>query len=896
MSLTRSVKILHVDDEPTFGDLVQTVLPRERDNFDVVTKTNPRDVLPYLDANDVDCVVSDYDMPQSNGLELLETVREEYPNLPFILFTGKGTEKVASKAISAGVTDYLQKERGQDQFKLLANRIENAVESNEHQQKVAEMNRRFEAVLETMSAAVFLKNANGRYLLVNDAFRDLFGMDSEKDITGITDEDLFPQERIEKYQGDDMQILQTGEMVETVEQVPTDTGIQTHLTRKSPVYDEHGEINAICGVTTDITEQKKREETIRTLKERFELAVEGANLGVWDWDMTTDAVEFNEQWATMLGYSIDDIEPTLDAWEQRVHPDDLPTVEDALEAHKNGETRYYDTEHRMRTASGEWKWIRDIGQIFERGEDGTPQRAVGIHIDIDDRKRAEQALKEERDLFTRGPVVVFRWKEREQWPVNYVSSNVTDVLGYQPEAFLSGEIRFADIIHEDDRTRVLTTWQQQEETTDSFFHDPYRIRTKGGDLRWVLSQTIELHNDGVSERIGYIIDITEQRKTEQQLDKYATTFSQLQNTTRELLRATEPDEAARVVIDSLETVFEFDVAGVWLSNESRTRLEPVAITNRGKRLVDETPTYSAETESLSWDAYVNQRTRKIDDMSVHEKRHNPQSPIQSELIFPLGEYGILNIGSETTSAFTTQDIERIEVWADTVTSALARLDQIQQLREREAELQRERDRLDEFASFVSHDLRNPLNIAYLRLELATKECDSPHLTDVQQALDRMDELTDDLLALAQQGNTIGETEPVHLEHFASQCWSNTEAGDARLEIQTDATVDADRSRLASMIENLFSNAVDHGGDDVTVTVGTLTHERGFYVADDGDGIPEGEDTRIFESGYSTDNESTGFGLAIVKQIADAHGWDICVTESETGGARFEITGVDCSPG
>lgn len=891
MPLARPVTILHVDDEATFGDFVQTVLPQERENFDVVTKTNPQDVLPYLDANDVDCVVSDFDMPQSNGLDLLETVREEYPALPFILFTGKGTEKVASKAISAGVTDYLQKERGKDQFKLLANRIENAVESNEHQQKVAEMNRRFEAVLETMSAAVFLKNTNGRYLLVNDAFRDLFGMANEKDITGITDGDLFPQDQIEKYQEDDTQVLQTGEMVETIEQVPTDAGMQTHLTRKSPVYDENGEINAICGVTTDITEQKKREETIRTLKERFELAVEGANLGVWDWDMTTDAVEFNEQWATMLGYSIDDIEPTLDAWERRVHPDDLPAVEEALEAHKNGETRYYDTEHRMRTAGGEWKWIRDIGQIFERGADGTPQRAVGIHIDIDDRKRAERALKEERDLFTRGPVVVFRWEETEQWPVNYVSSNVTEVLGYQSEAFLSETIQFVDIIHEDDRSRVLTEWQRQDETTDSFSFDPYRVQTKEGDVRWVLCQTIKPHGDGISERIGYIIDITEQRKAEQELDEYATTFSELQETTRKLLRATEPEEAATVVIDSLETVFEFDVAGIWLSNESQTRLEPTAITNRGKQLIDQQPTYSAETESLSWDAFVNQRMRKIDDMSAHEKRHNPQSPIQSELIVPLGEYGILNIGSETTAAFTAQDATRIEVWADTVTSALARLDQIQQLRARENELQRERDRLDEFASFVSHDLRNPLNMAYLRLELAADDCDSPHLDDVQQALDRMEELTDDLLALAQQGDTIGETESVHLEQLVSQCWNNTEAGGAKLDIQTDAIIDTDRSRLTSLIENLFANAVDHGGDDVTVTVGTLPHERGFYVADDGPGIPADEREQIFKSGYSTDNGSTGFGLAIVEQIADAHDWDIYVTESQTGGARFDITDV-----
>ncbi|MXR50088.1 PAS domain-containing protein [Halovenus sp. WSH3] len=889
MPVSRSVTVLHVDDDSNFGDLVQTVLTRERETFEVLTKTDPEQVLPCLDATAVDCVVSDYDLPGMNGLELLEVVRTEYPDLPFILFTGKGTEEVASRAISAGVTDYLQKQGGTDQFTVLANRIENAVESNRHRQEVTETNRQFEAVLETMSAVVFLKDEQGQYLLANDAFRDLFALDDDVDITNITDEDLFPPAQIEKYQADDREVFETGSVVETVEEVPTDDGVQINLTRKSPVYDESGEVTAICGVTTDITEQKRREETIRTLKERFELAVEGAHLGVWDWDLTTDAVEFNEQWAEMLGYSLDDIDPTLDAWERRVHPDDLPAVEEALEAHKNGATEYYDTEHRMRTASGDWKWIRDVGQIFERDDDGTPLRAVGIHIDIDDRKRAERALREERDLFTSGPVVVFRWEQTARLPVNYVSSNVTDVLGYDAEAFLSGRLRFADIVHEEDRGRVLR--HQHDGQTGSFTRDPYRVRTKSGGVRWVLSQTVELDGDGTAERIGYLIDVTERQRTEQQLDEYASTFDQLQETTGDLLRATTPEEVAEVAVDSLETVFEFDVACLWLADEHR-QLEPVAQTTRGDDLIGQVPTYSADTESLSWAAYDEQTIRKIDDTHAHERRHNPDTSIRSELIVPLGEFGVLNIGSRTTGAFSDRDVTRVDLWADTIQSALARVDQLQQLKRREAELQAERDRLDEFASFVSHDLRNPLSIASLRLELAMEECNSDHLRDAQQALDRMDGFIEDLLTLAKQGDTIGETEPIDLQHLVSRCWSGIESDAADIEIRDAVVLEADRNRLTSLIENLLTNAVTHGPDGVRITVGALPEEAGFYVADDGEGIPEADSKQVFESGYSTDADGTGIGLAIVEQIADAHGWDVRLTASETGGARFEITGVE----
>jgi PAS domain S-box-containing protein len=108
-------------------------------------------------------------------------------------------------------------------------------------------------------------------------------------------------------------------------------------------------------------------------------------------------VEFNEQWARMLGHSLDEIEPHLDAWERRVHPDDLGQVEAALENHIAAETDLYDTEHRMRTADGTWKWIRDIGKIVERDTDGEPVRAVGIHLDVDERKAYERTLECQRD-------------------------------------------------------------------------------------------------------------------------------------------------------------------------------------------------------------------------------------------------------------------------------------------------------------------------------------------------------------------------------------------------------------------------------------------------------------------------------------------------------------------
>ncbi|MFB6173115.1 MAG: PAS domain S-box protein [Halobacteriales archaeon] len=210
-------------------------------------------------------------------------------------------------------------------------------------------------------------------------------------------------------------------------------------------------------------------------------------------------------------------------------------------------------------------------------------------------------------------------------------------------------------------------------------------------------------------------------------------------------------------------------------------------------------------------------------------------------------------------------------------------------RERRRELERQNERLEEFTSVVSHDLRNPLNVAEGRLELAREECESEHLPEVARAHERMEALIEDLLTLAREGE-VGSLEPVDLDAVAEACWGNVDTSAATLVAETGRTVLADHARLQQLLENLFRNAVEHGGDSVTITIAAL--EDGFAVADDGPGIPPEDRERVFESGYSGSAGGTGFGLAIVEQIVEAHGWEIAVGESDAGGARFEITNVD----
>jgi len=215
---------------------------------------------------------------------------------------------------------------------------------------------------------------------------------------------------------------------------------------------------------------------------------------------------------------------------------------------------------------------------------------------------------------------------------------------------------------------------------------------------------------------------------------------------------------------------------------------------------------------------------------------------------------------------------------------------ITERKEYEEELQRQNERLEEFASVVSHDLRNPLNIVQGRIELARAEENGEHLDAAADALDRSLELIENLLALAREGEQVQEMESVDLAEVVRECWLTVETGEATLDTETDLAIRADRSRLRQLLENLVGNAIEHGG--TRVTVGDVAGGTGFYVADDGPGIPADERDRVFGAGYSTTEDGTGFGLNIVREIAEAHGWTVDVTEGAAGGARFEITGVD----
>lgn len=206
---------------------------------------------------------------------------------------------------------------------------------------------------------------------------------------------------------------------------------------------------------------------------------------------------------------------------------------------------------------------------------------------------------------------------------------------------------------------------------------------------------------------------------------------------------------------------------------------------------------------------------------------------------------------------------------------------------RERDLELAQERLKEFAGVVSHDLRDPLQVAQGRLELI--DGDETHLDAIEQAHDGMRTLIDNLLTLVHDGVRINDPGPVEIASVVTDCWQNIDTAAATLAVETDQLIQADRSRLRQLLANLIRNAIEHGGEHTRIEVGPLPD--GFYVADDGPGIGEPARTRLFELGYSAGTDGAGVGLSIVEQVSHAHNWEVTVTDGIDGGARFEFTGV-----
>lgn len=719
------IHVLLVEDDFASANLAAEYL--EEAGVEVEMETDPERALSYLEDSTVDCVVSDYDMPGLTGLELLERVRERHADLPFVLFTGAGSESIASDAIASGVDEYVEKSVGTEQFDLLVKRIESAVEQHRTEAKLARTEERYQRLLETAPTPIAIIDREA-VRFVNDACVSFLGARDAETVVGTDPLEFFDVAESQVARERMAAVLERQEPLDPVEyRLRTLDGEVRHTVMRSAPVTFEGEPAAQV-VANDVTEYREAQAELEREKRTLETALDAVDDFFFILDEEGRPVRWNDRVPEVTGYDDDDLASL--SMSEFFADDQAEVVRSAIDRMLGDGSATVEAD--VETADGdripfEFRGVRMTDEV------GCVVGGCAIGRNVSGQRAYERELERYRALMeTMGDAV---YVVDESGKLLDVNQALVEQSGYERSELLGAPVtQFMD----------------------------------GSDIQ------------AVTELVWEIL--------------------------------TDPDRSSGTI----------------------------------------------EFETVDADG----RTRVVEDN--------------------------VSVLTDDEGAYV---------------STVGVLRDVTEERSQQRELRRQNERLNRFASLVSHDLRNPISVVQGFVDIAEASDDPEAYDRIRSAADRMESLVDDMLVLARHGQVVSDREPVELEQAARDAWRRVKTDDARLIVEETRTLDADPERLSALFENLFRNAVEHGStssrpavdggsedasndENGTLTVRVEPTDDGFAVADDGVGLPS-DRQELFEYGV-THEEGTGLGLAIVEEICEAHGWRVAATDSASGGARFEV--------
>jgi PAS domain S-box-containing protein len=645
--------------------------------------------------------------------------------------------------------------------------------------------------------------------------------------------------------------------------------------------DPAGGVCTVRGVDDSTGSEPEREALQRELREREGrlsrlignvpgLVYRCRNERGWPMEFVSDACR------EITGYPPEAIERgVVEYGDDVIHEDDREAVWETIQSNAT-DREPFSVSYRIVTAEGETRWVEDRGRgVFE---DGELVEIEGIISDVTERRRATRRLEEEREMFAAGPAVVFRWAPDAEsgWPVEYVSPNVEDAFGYTPEQLTSGEVPFVDLLHDDDIDRVRATVEtNSDDTTEWFTHDPYRVVTATGEVKWVTDTTRIVREDGeITNYLGYLVDVTERKRREHDLEQY------------------------RTIVQAMnDGVYVVDADGRF----TRVNDQYVEMVGYDRdELLGEHVSVVVDEETI-------ERAEAVEAAMRDGERETPT--IEAELIRADGT----RLPSEATFALfpgPEGEERRVGVARD-----------VSDRKEYERKLERSNERLEEFAYAISHDLKEPLRMVSSYVQLIDERyggtLDEDGEEFVEYAVDgaeRMRDMIDGLLEYSRIESRGSAFEPVDLEavveDVSDDLWIKLEEHDATLTVADLPCVEGDASQLRQVFQNLLENAIEYSGDDparirveaagprqdsdpaATCAAERTGAEWVVSVTDDGVGFdPElsGRVFEMFERLGRDDGGGTGIGLALCERIVDRHGGEIRVESTPGEGSTFRFT-------
>ena len=367
----KEIFVLLVEDEPTFMEMMKDSLEVHSDNqFIIDTASSAYEAIDKIKQSRIDVIVSDYSMPEMTGLELFKNIRE-YTKIPFILFTGKGDEEVVIDAINVGVDYYLKK--GADYnllFPRLSHMIRQGAERKFAEETIQEREHQLRDLFEKSLIATLILNTDGRLIDCNNAALTLLGLPSKQNIIGkpvLSYQNLTEEQSNRLKTGGSIRYNAILNFKELSNRLSTHTSLKEEKyidVTFIPQHDSEGLIIAYYVQIIDLTPQYIAETALRKSNEQLGLAIEGSQLGLWDWYIETGVTIFNERWAEIIGYTLEELKPTsIETWINLTHPDDLEQSNIQIGRHIAGEIPYYECIARMKHKDGRWVYIHDRGKI-----------------------------------------------------------------------------------------------------------------------------------------------------------------------------------------------------------------------------------------------------------------------------------------------------------------------------------------------------------------------------------------------------------------------------------------------------------------------------------------------------------------------------------------------------
>ncbi|MBD2604249.1 PAS domain-containing protein [Scytonema hofmannii FACHB-248] len=684
-------------------------------------------------------------------------------------------------------------------------------------------------------------------------------------------------------------------------------------------------LQAIANILATAIDRQKMEDALKESEQRWHLAVQGTNDGIWDWNVKTSEVFFSTRWKEMLGYEEQEISNHLDECLTRIHPDDIVRVKQVIQDHFAKRTPFYISEHRVRCKDNTYKWILARGQAHWN-EDNNVIRMVGSYTDITERKLSEDQLHQSEERFQ----IVVRATNDVVWDWNLLTNQMwwnqnVQTLGYSTENISLDTKWWRDRLHPEDRQRVVSNMNAAIALCQQFWSNEYRFLRGDKSYADILDRGYVVYdNTGKAVRIiGAMMDMSDRKRVEEELLKQNMRSQLFNDITVKIRESLDIDEILHTSVSEVLQLLHADrvlIFRLW-SDRSGTVVKEAVVPGfpvlQARDIID--PCFSENY----MEKYRNGRIGSIHDIDntnidpcYYEmlQSFGAKANLVVPILFKNQLWGLL-IAHQCAYPrnWTTWETQFLRQLADQIGIAVSQGQLLEQEKRQREELARSNDELQQFAFIASHDLQEPLRKIKTfgdRLKAtcgnAFTEQGSDYLERMQNAAQRMQTLIEDLLTLSRVSTRTQPFISVNLAKITQEVLSDLEVtiqqSGACVEVGELSTVIGDPFQMRQLLQNLIGNALKFHRpqeppyvkiySEVTREINGLELCQ-LQIEDRGIGFDEKYLSRIFNvfqrlHGRS-EYEGTGIGLAICRKIAERHNGSITATSIPGHGAKFIVT-------